>query len=301
MGAEIKEVGDEILGSQVISLIAMILSYDSRFAFQIQPNNPRFSYPEHFHRIYRAFYQQHVSIDINAPNADLSSYKLVIAPALHLITDATAENLKRYVQTGGTLVVTQRTGVKDESNTVVNQRLPGLLAEVCGVEVEDYDSLSSAMQNCIEFTISELEGARATVGVLCDILKPTTATVVARYTLDYYTGKPAITMNQFGLGRAIYIGAAGDAQLYDLVAKWLLDVNGLQDTFFTPSGVEVTKRIQGDKTLHFILNHNDTLQTIHLESSYMNLLDREQLKGDVQLKPLDVLILVSSNSERQTL
>jgi len=234
MGAEIKEVGDEILGSQVNSLIAMILSYDSRFAFQIQPNNPRFSYPEHFHRIYRAFYQQHVSIDINAPNADLSSYKLVIAPALHLITEATAENLKRYVQTGGTLVVTQRTGVKDESNTVVNQRLPGLLAEVCGVEVEDYDSLSSAMQNCIEFTISELEGARATVSVLCDILKPTTATVVARYTLDYYTGKPAITMNQFGLGRAIYIGAAGDAQLYDLVAKWLLDVNGLQDTFFTP-------------------------------------------------------------------
>ena len=71
--------------------------------------------------------------------------------------------------------------------------------------------------------------------------------------------------------------------------------------FLYSSGVEVIKRIQGDKTLHFILNHNDTLQTIHLESSYMNLLDREQLKGDVQLKPLDVLILVSSNSERQTL
>ena len=82
MGAEIKEVGDEILGAQVKSQVAMMLSYDSRFAFQIQPNNPRFSYPEHFHQIYRAFYQHNLSIDITAPNADLSSYKLIIAPAL---------------------------------------------------------------------------------------------------------------------------------------------------------------------------------------------------------------------------
>src|SRR5262249_50304084 len=162
---------------------------------------------------------------------------------------------------------------KDESNMVVNQRLPGLLAEVCGVEVEDYDSLSSQMQNCVEFTIPELSDESATVGVLCDILKPTTATVVARYTQDYYAGKPAITMNQFGAGRAIYIGAVGESQLYDLVAKWLLDSNGLQDTFSTPPGIEIAQRTNGDKTFLFILNHNNTPQTIHLEHSYLNLLN----------------------------
>ncbi len=140
MGAEIKEVGNEILGSQVKSQVAMIQSYDSSFTFQIQPNNPRFNYSEHFHEIYHAFYRYHLSIDITSPSADLSAYKLVIAPALHLVTDAIAENLKRYVQAGGILVVTQRTGVKDVFNTVVNQRLPGLLAELCAIEVEDYDS-----------------------------------------------------------------------------------------------------------------------------------------------------------------
>ena len=300
MGAEIKEIGDEILGSQLKSPVGMILSYDSRFAFQIQPNNPRFSYPEHFHQIYRAFYQHHASIDVIAPNADLSSYKLIVAPALHLVTDATAENLKRYVHAGGTLVVTQRTGVKDESNTVVNQRLPGLLAEVCGVEVEDYDSLSSYMQNSLEFTIPELtDVARPTVGVLCDILKPTRATVIARYTQDYYEGKPAITLNQFGAGRAIYIGAVGDAQLYDLLAKWLLDTTDLQDAFPTPHGVEVTERRHKDKYLRFILNHNDSPQIIHLQGPYMNLLNRMQLEGDVEVAPFDILILASSDPEQK--
>jgi beta-galactosidase len=298
MGAEIKEIGETVFGTQIKSQVAMLLSYDSRFAFQIQPNNPRFSYPEHFHQIYRAFYQQHASIDIAAPHADLSSYKLVIAPALYLVTDTIAENLKRYVQAGGTLIVTQRTGVKDDANAVVNQRLPGLLAEICGVEVEEYDSLSSHMQNEIEFTTAELaDTACVSVGILCDILKPTSATVIARYRQDYYTDKPAITLNQFGAGRAIYVGALGDGPLYNVLAKWLLDANGVQNTFTTPSGVEVTRRIQGNKKLHFLLNHTASQQTVQLESHFTNLLSNDQLHGDVQLDPFGVLILDASDVE----
>jgi beta-galactosidase len=185
---------------------------------------------------------------------------------------------------------------------VVNQRLPGLLAEVCGVEVEDYDSLSSHMQNCLEFSLLELgDAACVPVRVLCDILKPTSADVVARYTQDYYAGKPAITLNQFGAGRAIYIGAVGDEHLYNLCAKWLLNTTGLQTTFATPPGVEVTRRIQGDKSLHFILNHNDHPQTLHLESPHVNMLNGSQLAGDVQLDSFDVLILTSPNHTGKTL
>jgi beta-galactosidase len=297
MGAEIKEVGNKILGTQVKSQVAMMLSYDSRFAFQIQPNNPRFHYPEHFHQIYRAFYQRNVSIDITHPNADLSSYKLIIAPALHLLTDAIATNLKRYVQAGGVLMVTQRTGVKDDSNLVINQRLPGLLAELCGVEVEEYDSLSSTMQNCLEFTLPELvEAGEPTVGVLCDILKPTNAKVVARYVQDYYAGKPAITINQFGEGQVVYVGAVGDKQLYDVLAAWLLRLTRIKPVLTALDGIEVTERWQDNKRLLFVLNHTKDQQKIVFDKCYRSLMDDSILEGEIFMSPHDVLILQEMES-----
>ena len=119
-----RRTGGQILGSLVESTVAdHNVRTNSRFAFQIQPNNPGFSYPEHFHQIYRAFYQQHAVDSDYFPGCrrepPISSSS---APALHLLTQATAENLERYVgEAGGTLVVTQRTGVKDEWNTVVQR------------------------------------------------------------------------------------------------------------------------------------------------------------------------------------
>ncbi|MDH4187840.1 MAG: beta-galactosidase, partial [Nitrospira sp.] len=274
MGAEIKKAGERIHSSIVRPAVAMMLSYDSRFAFQIQANNPQFNYPEHFHQFYRALYDRHIAIDIVAPTAGLSDYKLVVVPALHVVSEAVAENLKRFVEAGGVLVVTQRGGVKDEANTVVNQRLPGLLAELCGVEVEEYDSLSADMQNELEFALPKLaSNSPVPVSTWCDVLKLDGADVVARYTQDYYAGKPAITLNRFAQGQVVYVGALGDARLYETLSGWLLDLVGVQAILTVPEGVEVTERWQGDRRLLFVLNHTEREQEIALEGRYADLLN----------------------------
>src|ERR1043165_6922367 len=148
------------------------------------------------------------------------------------------------------------------------------------------------MQNEIEFTLPERsDHPCVTVGILCEILKPTSATVIARYQQDYYTGKPAITLNQFGAGRVVYVGAVGDSQLYDLLARWLLPSIDGQQEFRLPSGVELAERQQGDKKVHFVLNHTNSVQALHLENHFTNLLTKQQLHGNVRLDPFDVLIL----------
>jgi beta-galactosidase GanA len=62
--------------------------------------------------------------------------------------------------------------------------------------------------------------------------------------------------------------------------------------FTAPPGVEVSQRVQGGKTLHFVMNHKDSPQTIRLENHFTNLVSQRPLQGEVQLDPFDVLILV---------
>jgi beta-galactosidase len=257
MGDEIKTIGDQIQGRIIKPEVAMVLSYDSRFAFQLQANNPRFDYPTHFHDIYRAFFERNVQVDVVAPMSDLNNYKIVIAPALHVLPEMVAENLMQYVREGGLLVVTPRSGVKDEFNAVVNQVLPGLLAELCGVEVEEYLSMPIDMDGEIKFSTPGFASIAFTAQVWCDVLKPNDAQVIARYQHDYLRGKPAITLNQYGKGKVVYIGTLGEPPFYNHIVTWLLEVAGIEPSLSIPIGVEVSHCWQEGKRLLFLLNHSD--------------------------------------------
>ncbi len=297
MGGEINEIGDQIAGALIKPKVAMVLSYDSRFAFQIQGNNPRLSYPDHFQDWYRAFFTQQVAVDIVPPTADLSSYALVVAPALHVVPEEVAKNLESYVEQGGLLALTPRTGVKDEANAVVNQVLPGLLADLCGVEVEEYISMPTDLDNEIEFTLPNLASAPpVTASVWCDVLKSNGATVAARYTQDFYAGKPAITLNQYGAGQVVYVGTMGGAPLYVTLSGWLLNRAGVQPLLVAPVGVEVTERWQGDQRLLFVLNHTAVEREVTLDGRYIDLLAGSAvLEGTVPIAPRDVRVLLAQS------
>jgi beta-galactosidase len=294
MGAELTRIGDGIRKAQVKAKVAILQSYDSRFAFQIQPNNPRFRYGEHVLNIYQAFFHLNIPVDVIAPQADLSGYGLVIAPALYVLPEATAAALARYVQAGGTLVVTPRTGVKDEANAVVNQPLPGLLAEVCGLTVAEYDSLSEDAPQSIRFLLPELKALGSfEERTWCDLLAPAGARVLAEYASDYYAGRPAITLNQHGSGQAVYVGVFGDRALYRALLGWLVQSLNIPPVMDAPEGIEVAERWQGDRRLLFILNHTCASGKVSLPGGYINLLDGKVLRGKLTIPGRDLVILAS--------
>jgi beta-galactosidase len=288
MGEEIARVGETIRGSSVKARVALVLSYDARFALRIQPHNPAFGYPEQFQALYRALHRRNLAIDVVAPSADLSRYDLVVAPSLYVLTAETAESLERFVDAGGTLLVTLRTGVKDDANAVVELPLPGLLARVCGVVVEDYDSLPAGRSNALEY--AGVEGAAGSAW--CDILTPRGAEVVARYGEDHYAGEAAITMNVFGQGRALYLGTIGNDVLNDALVAQLLELAGVEPGPEQAAGVEVSERWLGDTKLVFVLNHTDEAQAVTLaDGVHHDLLGERQVEGRVRLASREVLVL----------
>ena len=298
MGEEIAKIGEQIVDSIPAPKVAMLLSYDSRFAFQIQRNNPQFSYPGHFLKYYRAFHDAQVPVEIVSEADDFSGYRILVAPALHLVSKELAQKFRIFVEVGGILLVTLRSGVKDEANAVVDQPLPGLLLELCGVEVEEYDSLAENMSNRLEFTHPALVShSPVSAGVWCDVLKPTSAEVLAQYAEDYYAGKAAITVNQVGSGQVVYVGTVGSEALYKSLAAWLLQQSGLTPMLSVPEGVEVTERRQDGQRLLFVLNHSAQQQKLRLDKSYQDLLRETSLSGKVSLAPHDVLILAETTEE----
>ncbi len=296
MGQEVGRVGERLAGTSTPKAVALLLSYDDSWALRLQPNAEGLSYSEVFRGYYRAFHQMNVPVDVVSPEADLGAYKLVVAPVLHVLPEAWAQNLTRYVENGGHLVIGARSGVKDRSNRVVNQPLPGLLAPLCGVEVEEYDALGRQTTGAIRFEqgIPELADTLCTVHTWADILSPRGAEVIARYTQDYYSGKPAITCYGYGRGQAVYVGTMGNADLYATLARWCAAEAGVQPLLTTPHGVEVAARESGTQRILFLLNHSADEQAVELPYPCTDLLSGTRYHGWFTLPARKVLILVGS-------
>ncbi|MBW4022451.1 MAG: beta-galactosidase [Proteobacteria bacterium] len=294
MGAELARVGGKILPTQPRAEVALMLSYDSRFAFQAQGNNPAFSYPGHLRDIYAAFHRLNVMVDVVSPEADLAGYRIVLAPALHVLPAATADRLRAYVEAGGVLLGTARTGVKGIHNEVVDAHLPGLLRDVFGVRVEEYDSpaLGVATQLRAEGAGQNLTGD-ATANGWCDILAPEGATPLMVYEAQHYLGRAAVTEHRFGQGLALYAGTFGNAALHDHLASRLLDAAGLAEAMRpAPEGIELCWRQGDDGTrLLFVLNHGVEPRSVVLTEAFVSLIDGLPVRGETVVGAHDVLLL----------
>lgn len=287
-GHELKQIGDIIQGSQLQADVGMLLSYDSRFAFQIQPNNERFSYPKHFLDYYRALYDRNIGVGIVAPHDDFSAYHLLIVPALYVVPTELAQKLTSFVANGGTLILTARSGVKEESNAVVNLPLPGLLRDLCGVEVAEYDSLRNDEKVEIQFQDT---GYCVETSIWCDVLDLRGAEPVAHYTSSYYAHQPAISRHHNGKGQAVYVGSLGGNEVANAMMEWVLKEIAYPVPQPVATPIEIRERHKANTRLLFVLNHSAAAQLVPLTETYRDILSSETCESELELEAYGVRIL----------
>ena len=208
-GKELGQLTELLHGSEVVSPVAVLVSPDSRWAFEIQPLVAGFDYDRELHNFYDAFRRSGVNVDVAFPQSDLAAYRIVVAPCLFVADQALADKLTAYVKNGGTLVLTFRSGVKDEYNVITNRTLPGVFADLAGVAIHEFDPQLNEEQEVIG-----QDSTRLPTRVWSDILDPTTAKVVASYGQGYYAGKAAVTENSFGKGSVYYVGTESSSPLF---------------------------------------------------------------------------------------
>lgn len=253
--AELKKTAQEFAplmrqmeGAMPQNEVGMVHSFEQGYAFAIQPHHPQLSYTNELLRYYRALYSQNIPVDFVPENGDFARYKLLIAPLQFIMTPELAAKYRAYVQNGGHLLLTMRTGVKDENDLCITEsELPAFLTDVAGVTVADYDCLRDG-------PVKTTQGSGS---LWADILatEPDTQ-VLARYGANFYAGEPCATQHAYGEGRCYYIGTApDDAWCKNMFAQAAAAV-GVGPLGSAESGVELAAREKNGTRWIFALNHN---------------------------------------------
>jgi len=274
--------------------VALLHDYPSRWSLDLQPHNRDLADDKAFQHAlmgpYEALWARNVPARVLPARGDddLSAYKIVVAPAINLLSRENAERLATYVGRGGTLIVTARTGFKDEFGQVPG-RPPGHLADLMGMTVEEFDSLPPDRVNQVQFVAGP--SITAPVALWFEVLSPTTARPLAVYQADYYAGRPAATLREVDGGRAIYVGVLAGPDFYGPLFDWLLPLVGVEPLLDTPPGVEAAARVGPAGRALFLLNHTDTPAMVTLPGNYADALTGEPVSQELQLGAREVRIL----------
>ncbi|WP_225978749.1 beta-galactosidase [Gandjariella thermophila] len=251
VGAEYRKLG-ELLGSAVDASVAMVFDWPSWWALQ-QPSLPTadLDYREHALALYRALWQAGITVDFVPPSAELSGYRLVLLPALHLVSDMDARRIDNYVLGGGHALVTCFSGIADERGQVRLGGYPGAFRDLLGVRTEEFFPLGAGERVTLD------DGGTATVWT--ELLHPDGAEVLASYTDGALAGMPAVTRHARGSGLAWYLACGLDeAGLRRLLAR-VCGAARVWPAVPAPPGVEVVRRRAPDADVSWltVINHTD--------------------------------------------
>ena len=286
---ELKSLGKAALESTYVADTAFSFDLDSDWALSIQPGNRKLSYAAQLMGWYGSVASANLGTDLVTLDGDLSKYKAVFAPVQYVVSAKQAESVRNYVRNGGIFVTNFRLGVKDQSSQIVDMPLPGLLRDVMGVTVKDYVPIYNEKLG-VQFG-AELAGQDAECVLWADLLTPQSAMVLAKYT-GAYEGAAAITVNGFGKGKAVYIGADLDTKSLARVLRAVLAMSGSKSAFGAPMGVEVTRRQAGGKQWVFLLNHTPDAQKVTFSGKFKSALSGDTVDGSVTLRGYDTVVLV---------
>jgi len=270
IGAEFEKAAPALAGTTIDSQVAILHDYESRWSINWQRHNSGFDPVNALVSYYAPLRALARSVDVVADTAPLSRYKLVVAPALNVLTPEAAKNLEAYVRGGGHLVLTQRSAMKDEDNSLYPQRQPGPLADLLGARVEQWYSLDKPVSIDGEWGSGENHVWAEQLSVTSTETK-----TLMRYgkSNGWLDGQPAAVTRSVGKGSITYIGAGLDGAAMKAAANWMMKQAGLEAVMGDlPQDVDLAIRSGNGKKVFIFTNYGASPRTIALPSQMEDVL-----------------------------
>jgi len=298
LGAVLKQL-DPVVGTSVRPDVAVYLDWENRWAIDDLQGlgRDRRNYPETVIAHYLPFWKRGIPVDVISEEAEIAGYKLVVAPMLYMLKPGVAARLRAFVEQGGTLVTTYWSGIVNETDLCFLGGWPGDgLRQVLGVWDEETDTITPDERNHVVPAAGNdlgLSGAYEARDYFA-LIHAEGARVLATFGSDFYAGRPAVTVNDFGRGQAYYVASRNDERFMDdffgALARKLDLLRALPVDL--PEGVTAQLRTDGTRRFVFVMNFNPAPVTLQMDGAHCRrLLDGTEIGASLDLPAYGVEIL----------
>lgn len=293
LGGDMQAVGDLLAETRPEARVAFLNDYPSRWSIQWQKHHKDFDWVEHFTHYYRPFARANLGVDIISADMPLDNYRIVVMPGLIMLNEQRSRRLQEFVKRGGKLIITARCAMKDEDSSLLPMRQPGTLADLAGVEVEEYYALDEPAP----VKGNWFEGQSHIWAERLKVRDPNHVAVIARYgpSNGWLDGEVAITVRGTSSGLCYYVGAYLDDAAQQAFLNRVIETVGLRSPIPVPEGVEVCSRITPDgKRYYILINHTRAGQFVTLPWRAAEQPGGRILEGRIELPAYEVAVVMKA-------
>jgi len=265
--------------------VAIAYSFDTAIASRPPAGNTArdyFSTP-YYEQVSHAFeplYEDNIDVALLNLGHSSLQYKLLVVPGLYVMDERSAAAIRRYVQDGGTVVMTAFSAKVDEHSQWFDTPLPGRLDDVFGIRTSEFYRQSVPPE--MSFEGRDLKASLD----FYEVLEPRSARTLAAFT-NTPERSPAVTVNDYGKGRAIYVAAPAQPSILGPILRSLYAGVGIERGPLTPAGVSA--RLVEGRTLY--VNTTAKAVDVKVAGDKEGVITGKRHSGVLHLEPYEVDLL----------
>ncbi|WP_202020444.1 beta-galactosidase [Mucilaginibacter mali] len=185
---------------------AILYNVDNRWEMDNQPQTNQWDFMKHMMKYYGVVKSFGAPVDFIGEETDFSKYPVMVAPAYQLLDPKLVARWKAYVEQGGHLILSSRTGEKDREARIWEGRFAEPIYSLLGIKELYYDQLPENRMAKVA-----MDGKLFNWNNWGDVLQGAAAgTKMALYNDQFYKGETAVLNRKLGKGTVTYIGADTD-------------------------------------------------------------------------------------------
>ncbi|WP_080905788.1 beta-galactosidase [Parabacteroides sp. Marseille-P3160] len=256
--------------------IGILFDMSNYWEMEFQKQTDQWSTMTHVNKYYNLLKGFAAPVDVISEKEDFTKYPFLIAPAYQLLDSALVERWTKYVENGGHLILTCRTGQKDRNAKLWEAPLAAPIYHLAGIDKLFYDHMPSNLYGKIGS-----DGKEYTWNNWADVMTSLPGTEIwATYSDQFYKGAASVIHRKSGKGTVTYIGADTDDGLLEKeVMRRVYSEAGVK-TENLPYGVVKEWR----DGFYIVLNYTSDVQQIAIPEK------AEILIGNARLEPAGVVV-----------